>query len=76
MLLSDLSLHMARAHGFCGTRSVYRIHPVALANLLGCGPNNKVNPPGFADAMRAKLQEAEELATKSTANSASSAAST
>jgi hypothetical protein len=60
MLLSDLSLHMARAHGFCGTKGAYRIDPVALANLLGCGPNNKVNPSGFADAIRAKLQEAEE----------------
>jgi len=57
MLLSDLSLHMARAHGFCGTNNVYRIDPVKLANLLGCGPKNVVNPHGFASAMRKSLQE-------------------
>lgn len=53
--LSDLSLHMARAHGFCGARGAYRIDPIALANSLGCGPDVYPPVPGLAATVSAEL---------------------
>ena len=55
MLLSYLSLHMARAHGFCGGKNPYRIDPIKLANMLGCGPDVKPNPPGMVEACKKQL---------------------
>jgi len=55
MLLSDLSLHMARSHGFCGAENVYRFDPIKLANLLGCGPDVKPNPPGMVAALNKQI---------------------
>lgn len=53
--LSDLSLHIARSHGFCGARGAYRIDPIRLANILGCGPDVFPTVPGLAATVSAEL---------------------
>lgn len=55
--VSDLSLHMARSHRFCGARGASRIDPVKLANVLGCGPESPSAVPGLADLFRAKMAD-------------------
>lgn len=52
--ISDLSLHMARNHGFCGVDPAYRINPVHLANVLGCGPMSEAHH-GMGSSVKPQL---------------------